>query len=158
MKHRSSTLLAAVVLAAGLSSCSASDPGSRKVFKDDFNTNTPGHYTIYNTPEAWSIVDGYLNSGAPAKQSVVVPNGETMADGWVETQTSRVADGGLVLRFQGNGNYYLLAIRDDSWLPYANLEMYRAQGGDFTRIAGPLDVDFPVGKVRTIRSRRTGTC
>ena len=125
--------------------------------EDPFDTNTLGGYTIYNTPGAWSISGGFLNAGPSAVQSVVIRNGVTIADGYVETETDQASDGGLVLRFQSNGNYYLLAIRDDSRFGYANLEMYRASGGSFTRIAGPLDLSFARGVNRTVRFEASGS-
>jgi hypothetical protein len=123
---------------------------------DDFNTNSLGQYTIHNTPHAWSISGGRLHASTAAQQSVVIRNGLSMTNGWVETETDNVSDGGLVLRFQSSGNYYLLAIRDDTHFGWANLEVYRAQGGAFTRIGGPMDIYFARGLKRKIKFEASG--
>ncbi|HEX5870345.1 MAG TPA: hypothetical protein VFY65_08020 [Longimicrobium sp.] len=152
------SLLFCALSAVALAGCSAStgpDPDADRV--DTFDSNTLSSYTIYNNPDAWSIAGGYLTAGTAAQQSVVIRKDESMANGWVETETDYAADGGLVLRFQGDGTYYLLAIRDDSHLGYANLEMYRAAGGVFERIAGPVDLTFTRGIRRTVRFEARGT-
>ncbi len=125
--------------------------------QDQFDSNTLGQYTIYNTPGAWSISGGYLHASSAAQQSVVIRNGQTMGNGWVETETDEVTDGGLVLRFQSSGSYYLLAIRDDSRWGNLNLDIFRAQGGTFTHIAGPVDVSFPAGVRATVRFEASGS-
>jgi hypothetical protein len=89
-------------------------------------------------------------------QSVAIRKGVTMEDGWVETETDQAADGGLVLRFESEGNYYLLAIRDDSRFGWANLEVYRAWDGEFQRLALPVDLPFPPGARKTIRFEARG--
>jgi hypothetical protein len=124
---------------------------------DTFGGRALLRYTIHNTPRAWSVADGQLVGGTGAVQSVVIRTGATLADGWVETETDQASDGGLVLRHQGGGDYYLLAIRDDSHYGWANLEMYRAAGGQFERIAGPLDVAFTRGDRKTFRFEARGT-
>lgn len=146
--------LSALVLTGCKSSTGGPEP---EVTNDAFTSNTLGRYTIYNTPEAWSIADGYLRAGVTAQQSVVIRTGAALANGWVETETDSAADGGLVLRFTGPGNYYLMAIRDDSYFGYANLEIYRAAGGEFTRIGGPVDVPFPPGTRNTFRFQANGS-
>jgi hypothetical protein len=113
--------------------------------EDTFGTNTLGSYTIYNTSGAWSISGGYLHADTTARQSVVIRNGVTFTDGYVQTVVDSIRDGGLVLRFQSSGNYYLLAIRDDSLFGYANLQIYKAVGGAFTELTDQIDVDFTPG-------------
>ena len=124
---------------------------------DDFSTNTLGNYTIYNTPGAWSISGGFLNADASARQSVVIRNGTSIANGFVETETDQASDGGLVLRFQSSGNYYLMAVRDDSRFGYANVELYRASSGSFTRIAGPVDLTWTRGVRKSFRFEANGS-
>lgn len=140
-----------------LGACRSSTGGEPLVKTDSFTRNTLSLYTIYNTPEAWSMGDGYLVASTAARQSVVIRNRETLTDGWVETETDQAADGGLVLRFQSAGNYYLMAVRDDSHFGYANVEIYRAAGGEFMRIGGPKDVVFNPGVRNTFRFEASGT-
>lgn len=123
---------------------------------DTFDGGSLDSYTLYDTPGAWGISGGYLTADTSAVQSVAIRKGATMADGWVETETDRAADGGLVLRFESEGNYYLLAIRDDSRFHWANLEMYRAWDGEFQRLAQPVDLSFPPGERKRIRFEARG--
>lgn len=154
--HIPRSLLFCALSAVALAGCNGStDPDADRV--DTFERNTLSSYTIYNTPDAWFIAGGHLIGGTAAQQSVVIRRGEMMTDGWVETETDYATDGGLVLRFQGDGNYYLLAIRDDSRFGWANLEMYRGVGGVFERIADPVDLFFTPGDKRTIRFEARGT-
>lgn len=138
----------------GCSSFLGSDP---VVHTDPFTRTTLDRYVIHNTPQAWSVRDGYLVADTAARQSVVIRAGQVMSNGWVETETDSAVDGGLVLRFSAGGNYYLMAVRDDSYFGWANVELYRAKGGEFTRIADPQDVPFPVGERNTFRFEASGS-
>jgi hypothetical protein len=131
--------------------------GDPVVHTDPFTQNTLDRYVIHNTPQAWSIRDGYLTADTAARQSVVIRAGEVMSNGWVETETDSTGDGGLVLRFSNGGDYYLMAVRDDSHFGWANVELYRAEDGEFTVIAGPLDVLFPVGERNIFRFEASGS-
>jgi hypothetical protein len=156
---RLSLLLCAVLAlaAAGCRCTSVPAPAPGPVAgTDTFAAHALDRYTIHGSSEAWFVRDGFLNAGTLAAQSVVIRDSLSIADGWVETETDRVTDGGLVLRFAGNGDYYLLPIRDDTQYGYANLEIYRAAGNEFTTIGGPLDVSFPPGVRRTIRFQAVG--
>ncbi|HEX2211781.1 MAG TPA: S8 family peptidase [Longimicrobium sp.] len=136
------------------------DPGSVVTppgNEDTFNSNTLGNWTIYNTPGAWSISGGFLHGSDAARQSVVIRNGVSLSSAFVEAETDQASDGGLVLRFQSSGNYYLMAIRDDSWYGHANVEIYRASGGSFTRIAGPVNLAWTRGVKKTARFEASGS-
>lgn len=124
--------------------------------QDTFDSNTLGSYTIYNTPGAWTISGGFLRADTTARQSVVIRNGVTFTNGYVQATVDSIRDGGLVTRFQSNGNYYLLAIRDDSLFGYANLEIYKAVGGVFTSLSGQVDVSFTPGDEHEISFGASG--
>lgn len=107
---------------------------------------------------AWEVRGGELLGDGTAIQSVLVRDGVRFADGWVETRTEAVDDGGLVLRFQDNANYYLLAIRDDaspSPRGSENVKLYKRLGGRFIEM-GHADVRWPRGEVHTVRLRAAG--
>lgn len=125
---------------------------------DLFNENSLGSYTLYNTPGAWSVQNDQLVSNATAQQSVAIRNGVYQTSGYVETASSQIPDGGLVLRFVDADNYYLLAVRDDSRYGYANLEFYRVVGGVQTRIGNTVsDIYWPAGVRRTVRFEALGS-
>jgi hypothetical protein len=149
-------LLLGSLSALALGACSSLGSIGATENVDTFDGGSLANYTVYETPGAWAVSGGYLTAGTSAVQSVVIRKGVTMEDGWVETETDRAADGGLVLRFESEGNYYLLAIRDDSRFDWANLEMYRAWDGEFQRLAEPVDLPFPPGERRTIRFEARG--
>jgi hypothetical protein len=155
--HLRLSVLFRSLAALGLAGCSlltgSSEDGAGT---DTFDSGTLARYTIHNTPEAWSVSGGYLRGGTQAAQSVVIRRGAVIEDGWVETETDSATDGGLVLRFQGKGDYYLLAIRDDSRFGWANLEIYRAVDGEFERLDWPVDINFPRGTRKTVRFRANG--
>jgi hypothetical protein len=125
---------------------------------DNFNdAGSLNNYSFFNTPEAWSVVNGHLVAGSGARQATALRNGVTIQNGWVETRTDQVADGGLVLRAQNLNSYYLLAIRDDSRFGHANIEIYKAVNGVFTSLSGQIDISFPVGTQKTIRFTASGS-
>jgi hypothetical protein len=154
--HLRLSVLFRSLAAFGLTGCSLLTGSGGGVAVDTFNSGSLAPYTIHNIPEAWSVSGGYLRGGIEAAQSVVIRRGAVIEDGWVETETDSATDGGLVLRFQGKGDYYLLAIRDDSYFGYANLEIYRAADGAFERLDLPVDIDFPRGARKTVRFEANG--
>lgn len=154
--HRPLRLLAASLSALSLAACATATEGSR-VREDSFDNVTLRDYVIHNSPTAWAVANGHLVGGPGAEQSVVIRKGSVMRDGWVETETDWASDGGLVLRFQGPDHYYLLAIRDDTYFGWANLEVYRALPGNvFERLDMPKDVSFPRGKRARVRFEASG--
>jgi hypothetical protein len=173
MRHLRTGLLAGALLALGLAACNdeLANPGTARHSprdplailmggtpgQDSFAVNSLSSYTIYNNPGAWSISGGYLRADSTAVQSVVIRNGISFSDGYIEAFADSVVDGGLVLRFQSTGNYYLLAIRDDSRYPQANIEMYKAVNGVFTRLGTRQDISWTPGVTRNVRFEAEGT-
>jgi hypothetical protein len=87
------------------------------------------HYSDGGYP--WSIGPNSLQGNGLGLQSVLIRESTSIRDGWVETVIDSADDGGLVLRFSDNQNYYLLAIRDDQAPPPRssdNLQIYRRRG------------------------------
>ena len=130
---------------------------SSAFYTDPFNDNTLPSYTRYNVPTAWTVSSGQLVADSSAKQSLVIRNALTIADGFVETTTSQVPDGGLVLRMQDSTNYYLLAVRDDSRYGHANLQIYRFVNGVATDLSGQYDLSWPANTTKTVRFEASGT-
>lgn len=126
-------------------------------YTDPFVDNTLPSYARYHTPGAWSISGGRLTADTTAFQSLVIRNGLTIGNGWVETESANVGDGGLVLRMQDSANFYLLAVRDDSRYDYANIQIYEFVNGVETPLTGQLDILWPAGTTRTVRFEASGT-
>lgn len=102
---------------------------------------------------AWRVADRGLEGSGRQIQGVLVLRGQEMRDGWVEAETSHADDGGLVMGFRDNGNYLLLAIRDDA-APYPrgaeNLKLYRRRNGRYETL-WEADVRWRRGEPRVVR-------
>lgn len=127
--------------------------------EDDFTRNSLARYQQQSDGGSrWTIVGGTLVGIGPAIQSVLLRKDARFADGWVETVSSRADDGGLVLRAQENGDYYLLAFRDDAAPAQRgsmNLAVYHHVGTAYHEM-WTMDVPWPRGSPHTIRFQATG--
>ena len=127
---------------------------------DGFGANTLDVYSVAaDSGGGWSIDNGELIGTGPAKRSALLWNGVAIADGWIEVETRRAEDAGLVQHWIDLSNYYLLAIRDDSTktgLPTQNLALMRRTGGVFTTLQ-TKDVAWPRGSMHTVRLEVAGT-
>lgn len=126
-------------------------------FTDNFYDNTIASYTRYYTTGTWSSASGKLNADSSARQALAIRNHLSFSNGWVETQTSLVPDGGLVLRMQDSLNYYFLAIRDDSRYGHANIQIYDVVAGIATEISPQNDISWPANTLKTVRFEASGT-
>jgi hypothetical protein len=158
---RTRTTIAALALLA-LVACKGStdpDPPPPDYQEDTFSSNTLSSYTGYSDGGAnWGISDGLLTGAGPANQSVLIRNGVTLTDAWVETISQSADDGGLVLRFQSATNYYLLAFRDDaapSPRGLENLAVYHHDGSAYNEM-WVKDVSWLPGTQMTIRFEAVG--
>jgi hypothetical protein len=127
---------------------------------DGFGSNTLDVYTVVSSGgNGWSIANGELIGTGPATHSLLLWNGIAFDDGWVEAESRRADDGGLVLRFVDNANYYVLAFRDDGApgaLGTKNLEIMRRSGGNFQSLAS-ADVAWPRNSLHKVRFQAAGT-
>jgi hypothetical protein len=126
-------------------------------YTDPFNDNTLPSYTLYNTTAAWSVASGKASADSSARHSLALRDGLSFADGWVETSSSQIPDGGLVLRVQDSANYYLLAIRDDSRYGHSNIQIYEFNAGIETDLTPQLDISWPASTSKTVRFEASGT-
>jgi hypothetical protein len=158
---RTATLAAAALLA--LTACKGST-GRHPVplpayTEDSFDTNSlPSYERHSDGGDDWKILNGTLVGSGPAIQSVLVRNGVSMTDGWVEAVSSRADDGGLVLRFEDGANYYLLTFRDDAApAPRGdeNLAVYHHIGDEYDQM-WVKDVRWTRGSPHTIRFEAEG--
>lgn len=130
---------------------------SSAYYTDPFNDNTIPSHTRYNVTGTWSVSSGQLVADSSAKQSLIIRNGLTIGNGFVETTTSQSPDGGLVMRLQNSGDYYLLAIRDDSRYGHANIQIYRFDSGVETDLSGQEDISWPANTSKTVRFEASGS-
>lgn len=127
---------------------------------DDFSTDTLSSYTMTmdgGSPSA-AIAGGVLTITSPAGcQASLTRNGTSILNGYVEADIDTAQDSGLLLRFQDQNNFYLLAISDDSGSnPTINLTLYRRVSGTFTALSS-YDAVFPRGTQKTIKLYASGT-
>ena len=125
------------------------DPG----LTDGFTTDTlAGYDSGGDVAAAWSIstaAPGIL-TGDGGNQATLLRKTLLAADAVVEVDATEAYDGGIVARWQDNGNYYLLALSDDSGnSPGHNLILYRRAAGVFTWLAS-ADVAWARGTKATI--------
>jgi len=136
---------------------SSTDPDSQT--EDTFDSNTIDRYTTYSDgPSTWVFNKGTLVGTGPSNQAVLIRNGVSMTNGWVEAVTSRADDGGLVLRFQSGTNYYMLAFRDDaapSPRGVENLAVYHHVPGAYHEM-WVKNVTWTRGTSHTIRFEAAG--
>ena len=149
-------ILAVVLSSAGLAACRVST-GPRHIAEDRFQQGALANYSAYSDGgNPWSLAPGSLRGNGLGLQSVLIRKSVSSPDAWVETVTDSVDDGGLILRFSDNENYYLLAIRDDqapSPRNVDNLQIYRRTGagqGGFVSL-WRMDVVWPRGTRHTVR-------
>jgi hypothetical protein len=157
MKRASIATAAALLLA--LAACDhPNDP--RVEATDGFGSNTLDVYTVASSGgNGWTIENGELIGTGPASHSLLLWNGIAFSDGWVEAESRRADDGGLVVRWVDNSNYYLLAFRDDGapgGLGTKNLEIMRRSGGTFTSLF-TADVAWPRNTLHKVRFEAQGT-
>jgi hypothetical protein len=148
-------VLEAICIASIVGCSSATDPTIHG--HDSFGPNALASYDHYSdNGNPWQVSPDTLKANGVGLQSVLIRKGDGFLDGWVEIETSRVDDGGLVLRFLDNEHYYVLAIRDDSApvpRPQENLEIYERSGpgADGFHILWFKDIPWPRGTAHRIR-------
>ncbi|MDB4948698.1 MAG: hypothetical protein JWM27_1347 [Gemmatimonadetes bacterium] len=139
----------------GVSVPRRSQPSGEKVGEESFRSPGLPRFTQHATVgAAWRVAGGVLEVSGAGDQSVLIRDGSVVEDGWVEVRSDHADEGGLVLRFVDNDNYYLLAFRDDgSLLGFRNVEFFRRRAGHF-QILTPgygKDIPWPRGVERTVR-------
>lgn len=125
---------------------------------DFFDDDTTAQYTQYADAVAtWAISGGELVATG-GTQSVFIRNGTSYTDTAIEIDINRAHDGGLILRFVDNSNYYLLVLSDDSGgAPSANLRMFKRAAGTFTALHGGVNITWARGTSKTILFKAVGT-
>jgi len=126
---------------------------------DGFGANTLDVYTVSSDAgNGWDIVNGELVGTGPATNSNLLWNGVAFGEGFVEAESRRADDGGLILKWISDSTYYRLAIRDDSTKigqPTQNLALVHRSFGVETTLA-TKDVAWPRGTLHTVRFETVG--
>jgi hypothetical protein len=127
---------------------------------DGFGSNTLDVYhVVADAGNGWSIANGELIGTGPATNSLLIWNGVAMINGWVEAESRRADDGGLVMKFVNDVNYYTLAFRDDGapgTLGTQNLAIIRRSNGVYQTL-WTKDVTWPRNTVHKVRFEAAGT-
>jgi hypothetical protein len=153
--------LCVLLTATLLGGCASSTTAPKDYSEDTFSANSRAQYSAHSDDAAassWSIENGAMVARGPALQSVLLRNGVIGADGWVEAVSSRADDGGLVLRYVNDSDYYLLAFRDDSAPDprgALNLAVYHRVNGEYDEM-WRTDVEWRRGTAHTIRFQAAG--
>jgi len=138
---------------AGASGASGASQGS----EDTFDTDSTAQYTQYSDAAAtWAVSGGELVATG-GTQAVFIRNSTSYANVVIEADINHAYDGGLVLRFINNSNYYLLALYDDSGANANNLKIFKRVGGTFTAIGSAVNITWTRGTSKTIRFQASGT-
>ena len=124
---------------------------------DLFDTDTTAKYTqVADAAGTWAVSGGELVATG-GTQALFIRNAVSFKDGWVEADVNTASDGGLVLRFVDNSNYYLLVLLDDSGtVPSQNIIIFKRVGGAYTQLA-QADISWARGTSKTIRFQAAGT-
>ena len=126
--------------------------------EDTFATDTTSLYTQYADANAtWAVSGGELVATG-GTQAVFIRNGLSYTDVAIEADSNYAHDGGLILRFVDNSNYYLLTLSDDSGvLPSNNLRIFKRVAGAFAQLGSSSDITWTRGTSKTIRFQVSGT-
>ena len=126
--------------------------------EDAFATDTSASYTQYaDTAGTWAISGGELvaTNGAHA---LFIRNGTSYTDVVIEADINHAHNGGLVLRFIDNNNYYLATLCDDSGgSPTQNLQLFKRVAGTFTQIGSNINLAWVRGTSKKVRFQISGT-
>lgn len=142
----------------GKTATAAVSVGAGGIGSDTFDSGSLDPYTQFaDVPASWSIANGVLTATGAGQQSHLIRSGVLFTDGWVEAEMDRADEGGLVLRFRDQNNFYLLAIRDNgSLLGQRTVEIFKRVNGEFTVLAFGVPLNWPRGQVRTVRFEAVG--
>lgn len=150
------TMTGAAALLLALGACKAGND-LRVEGGDDFSAPSLDHYVAVPDSARWSETNGQLVAVGPADDYLLLNSGVALTDGYIEAESSRADDGGLVLKYTDNG-YYVLAFHDDG-SPLGgtqNLSIRRVVLGDETPLWSG-DVAWPRGTAHTLRFAAQGS-
>lgn len=157
MKRASIASTAALLLLALAACDQPNDP--RVEATDGFGSNSLDVYeAVSDSANGWSIANGELIGTGPVKHSLLLWGGYAMINGWVEAESRRADDAGLVLRYIDQFNYTMLAFRDDGapgTLGTQNLAIVKRSGGTFTTLWS-ADVVWPRNSLHRVRFETSG--
>ena len=125
---------------------------------DLFDIDTTAKYTqVADAAGTWAVSGGELVATG-GTQAHFIRNAVSFKDGWVEADMNHAHDGGLVLRFVNNSNYYLAALSDDSGsAPTENVRIFKRVGGTYTQLGSSVNIAWTRGVSKTFRFQAVGT-
>ncbi|HUE96254.1 MAG TPA: family 16 glycoside hydrolase [Longimicrobiaceae bacterium] len=120
---------------------------------DEFRVNSLDQYSMSaheGKVDVWSVEEGRLvaKSDGTTSRARLVRQDEQMRDGRLQIESSQMANGAILFRFQENGDHYRLEIRDDETSYYnmtvRNFELYAKVLGAEESVLSE-DLDLPRG-------------
>ena len=125
---------------------------------DPFDSNSGAYYTQHGDVIGTWVISASELVATSGTNSLFIRNDQLLADGAIEADINHCQDGGLILRFVDNSNYYLLLLSDDSGAaPSANIRIYKRVAGTFTQLGSTADITWTRGPNKTIRFSAIGT-
>ena len=125
---------------------------------DTFDVDSTANYTQYaNTAGTWAVSGGELVATG-GSQALFIRNGTSYTDISVEADMNYAHNGGLILRFIDNDNYYMVTLSDDSGgATTANAQLFKRVTSTFTQIGSNVNLNWPRGTSAKIKFQAAGT-
>lgn len=120
-------------------------------WQDPFDTDQiAAQYISGGDVAGTTTVSGGVLSYSGGTQATLLKKDLLLQDCEIEVNCDQAEYGGIIARHQDNGNYYLLALIDDSSVAPNNFDLYKRLGGTFTSLA-TANVTWPRGTAKQIR-------
>ena len=127
-------------------------------FEDTFDVDSTGSYTQSADANAtWAVSGGELVATG-GTHALFIRNATSYSDVAIEADVNWAYDGGLILRFIDNDNYYILVLNDDSGgAPTLNIRIYKRVSGTFTALDSGTNITWPRGTSILARFEASGS-
>ena len=128
------------------------------MLEDTFAVDSTASYTQYaGAPATWAVSGGELVATG-GSHALFIRNATSYSNAVVETDVNWAHDGGLILRFIDNSNYYTLVLYDDSGSsPTSNVRIFKRVSGVFTALDPGTNITWPRGTSITAKFEANGS-
>ncbi|MBA1335921.1 MAG: hypothetical protein HPY66_1739 [Firmicutes bacterium] len=119
------------------------------VWQDTFDTDNLDKYTSCGDTQAtWAIANGVL-SGTHGTNAILIKKDLLTKNSSIVIHSDQAGCGGVVLNYQDDKNYYLVALSDDDGLMPSNIAVSKRVAGTFT-LLGSIDIAWTRGTSKKI--------